>query len=310
MIDKIDIDAIMAGGLGTWLESKNQLREETKQKAFYQLGAGIIAAAIIAGIAIGMGWGMIAYFAAMVVGAGSIAWAARTKKKVTDELKEGMNGALAEAMGIRFYNNVYDEYEFDTAKTYDLLASYDDCYLEDCWEGEMGSSNFKLYECKLTEERGSGKNRRTVTTFKGIIMRLHFARDFHGTTLIQRDAKIRFTLFGDNKKRGGQKLERIKMVDPRFEDAFDVYGTDQVEARYLVHPEYCERLIDLEKQFQGSKLKALFHGGDIILTMHIKKNLFESGSLNPEHDRNLLAKTVAQFASLAKLVTVLQERAR
>lgn len=73
---------------------------------------------------------------------------------------------------------------------------------------------------------------------------------FLATTLVRRDGS-KFTLFGDTKTYAGQKLERIKMVDPRFEDTVDIYGTDQVEARYLVHPAYCERLLDLEREFAG-----------------------------------------------------------
>jgi hypothetical protein len=99
------------------------------------------------------------------------------------------------------------------------------------------------------------------------------------------------------------------MVDPRFEDAFDVYGTDQVEARYLVHPAYCERLIELEQEFEGDRLAALFLGGDLIVTLQTG-NMFESATLNPKRDRELLGKTIAQFGSITKLVKLLNERPR
>jgi hypothetical protein len=31
-------------------------------------------------------------------------------------------------------------------------------------------------------------------------------------------------------------------------------GTDPVEARYLVHPAYCERLIEMEQEFDGGQI--------------------------------------------------------
>ena len=99
------------------------------------------------------------------------------------------------------------------------------------------------------------------------------------------------------------------MGDPRFEDAFDVYGSDQVEARYLVHPAYCERLLELERDFFGEKLCALFHQGDLLVTIHTD-NLFESVTLDPEKDRELLATTIDQFASIQRLIQTLNERPR
>jgi hypothetical protein len=160
----------------------------------------------------------------------------------------------------------------------------------------------------MIERRGSGKDRRDVTVFKGVILTLRFARDFHGVTLVERQ-RLRLTLFGDSQTKNGMKLDRVKMVDPRFEKSFDVYGSDPVEARYLVHPAYCERLVALEERFQGKSLKALFHKGDVVVVVD-SEDLFESASLNPDRDRDLLGRTIEQFRALAEMMTSLNERRR
>ena len=227
---------------------------------------------------------------------------------MVNSLKAEMNGALAKALQIDYSVAGFSGQEFEHACEFELLPSYDDRYLQDQWHGQIEGTDFLLYEAKLTETRGSGKNRRTVTVFEGVLLRFQFARPFLATTLVRRDG-FKFTLFGDTKSYGGRKLERIKMVDPRFEDAFDVYGTDQVEGRYLVHPAYCERLLDLEKEFDGEKLAALFLGGDLIVTLRTG-DIFESATLNPEQDRELLGKTIGQFGSIARLVKLLNERPR
>jgi hypothetical protein len=180
--------------------------------------------------------------------------------------------------------------------------------LEDQWQGKIGDTDFLLYDAKLTEEQGSGKSRRTVTVFEGIILRFRFARPFLSTTLVRRDG-FKFTLFGDDKSFGGQVLDRVKMVDPRFEDAFDVYSSDPVESRYLVHPAYCERLLELERDFYGSKLAALFRHGDLIVTVNAE-NMFESATLDPAQDRELLGRTITQFGTMARLIELLNERPR
>ena len=99
------------------------------------------------------------------------------------------------------------------------------------------------------------------------------------------------------------------MADPRFEDAFTVWSNDQVEARYLVHPEYMERLVAVEQAFAGDNLRALFREGQLLIVLE-SGNMFESGSLDAEDDRRLLERTIAQFAALADLAAQLNERER
>ena len=55
-----------------------------------------------------------------------------------------------------------------------LLPSYDDRKFEDLIEGDRAETHFSLVECKLTEERGSGKNRRTVTVFQGLLFHIQY----------------------------------------------------------------------------------------------------------------------------------------
>lgn len=308
MISLPDVDTLMAGGLREWLDGKAAERAEAKKKMYtvIAVGGGISVLAFFVGL--WMNLGGFGYFIAAGCGAMTAFWANKIRQKMVDELKQEMNGALAKALQIDYSVAAFSGQEFEHACEYDLLPGYDDRYLQDQWHGQIDGTDFLLYEAKLTETRGSGKNRRTVTVFEGVLLRFQFARAFLGTTLLKRDG-FKFTLFGDSKSFGGQELERIKMVDPRFEDAFDVYGTDQVEARYLVHPAYCERLLDLEKEFDGEKLAALFLGGDLIVTLRTG-NIFESATLDPSQDRELLGQTIGQFASIVRLVKLLNERPR
>lgn len=308
MIALPDVDNLMADGLQDRLDSLMAERAKAKEKMIWTGAGGIVSAVLVGFIFHTFGLSEIGYFAASVVGGGALAWARNIRQKMINSLKHEMNGALARSLQLDYSVAAFSGQEFENARTYGLLPTYDDKYLQDQWHGSIDGTDFLLYEAKLTEEQGSGKNRRTVTKFEGVVLRFQFARPFMGTTLVRRDG-FKITLFGDSKSYNGQTLERIKMVDPRFEDAFDVYGTDQVEARYLVHPAYCERLIELEQEFEGDRLAALFLGGDLIVTLQTG-NMFESATLNPKRDRELLGKTIAQFGSITKLVRLLNERPR
>lgn len=308
MISLPDVDTLMAGGLRARLDALSAERAKAKEKVYWTGGGGVVIGILVAAILMIFGARQSAMFAAAIIGGGAIAWANSIRQKMVNALKQEMNGALAAALQIDYSVAAFSGQEFERACQYDLLPSYDDSYLQDQWHGSIDGTDFLLYEAKLTETRGSGKNRRTVTVFEGVVLRFQFARAFLGTTLVRREG-FKFTLFGDSKSYGGQTLERIKMVDPQFEKAFDIYGSDQVEARYLVHPAYCERLLELERQFEGEKLAALFLEGDLIVTLQTG-DMFESATLNPEQDRERLGQTIGQFASIVQLVKLLNERPR
>ena len=309
MIDLPDVETLMAGGLGDWLDQKAAERAKAREKVRWTSIAGVVIAGLLALIAFAFGAPFqLIMFGAVVIGGGFFAWANHIRQTMVNSLKQEMNGALARSLGIEFQVSPLSGPEFERAYEFDLLPTYDDSYFHDAWHGVVGGTDFLLYETKLTETRGSGKSRRTVTVFQGILLRMRFARDFIGTTLVRREG-FKFTVFGDAKTYAGQKLERIKMVDPRFEDAFDVYSSDQVEGRYLVHPAYCERLLELERDFFGDKLCALFHGGDLLVTIRTE-DLFESATLDPAQDRQLLGQTIDQFASITRLIQTLNERSR
>lgn len=308
MIALPDVDSLMAGGLAQWLDGQVQLRAETRARVFKIMACAFGAALIIAFFffVAGLPPALGIFLATVSFGLLS-AYANSVRQKVVNNLKTEMNGALAKALSIDYSVGVSTGLEFQTAETY-LLPSYDDSYFQDQWHGSIEGTDFLLYEVRLTETRGSGKDRRTVEVFKGVLLRFRFARPFLGTTLVKREG-FKFTLFGDSKTFDGQALERIKMVDPKFEDAFDIYGSDPVEARYLVHPAYCERLLDLERQFEGEQLRAVFKQGDLVLALETG-NMFESASLKPEEDRERLGKTIGQFGSMVSLVQLLNERPR
>lgn len=312
MIERPDADALMAGPLGEWLASQNASRAEAIEKSARYTKNGIIAAVVLGLAALALFRSFEAgMFGAMVpFGIGTL-MAFNARKKVTDTLKQGINAAIAQALDLRYAMTDLPPDLYERAKAFGLLPGHDNEALEDDWSGALGAQDFRLHEAKLTEERGSGKNRRTVTVFEGTLMTIAFTRRFHGITLVERDGRHRGFFGGqkDSIKLDGHALNHVAMVDPRFEDAFNVWSNDPVEARYLVHPEYIERLIGIEEAYQGKNIRALFHDGELLIVLETG-NQFESGSLQASDDRMLLERTIDQFEALASLAGKLNERAR
>ncbi len=314
MIERPDANALMAGPLGSWLETQNAARAEAKAKARTRQIIGIGAACAVAVLVILMdGQIVMALQFGFLTGAAGFGWAEFARRPVINRLKGGINGAIAEALGLKYSVEVTPGQSFQQAKDFELVPSYDDASFQDLWWGQVGDRPFTLHEAKLTEQRGSGKSRRAVTVFEGSILLIGFNRNFIGTTLVERQGQHRsFLGLGSESEEvtvAGIPLKRADMTDPRFEERFTVWSDDAVEARYLVHPDYIERLVKVEEAFAGQKIRALFRKGDLLIAIETG-NMFESGSLEPGEDRVLLERTIAQFGALADLASQLNERPR
>jgi Protein of unknown function (DUF3137) len=315
MIERPDADALLAGPLGDWLTSQNADRAAAKAKVAFRQKLAVAAACVVA-------FGYILINGSDIIGAlqfgffagvAGFGWAALASRPVLTRLKSGINGAIAKALDLEYSASVTPGKVFERAKTFEMVPSYDDDSYEDLWWGVLGTQPFTLHEAKLTEERGSGKSRRTVTVFAGSIISIGFTRNFIGTTLIERKSAHRSWLgLGGAKERitlNGIELGHVDMVDPRFEEAFAVWSDDGVEARYLVHPDYAERLTAVELAYAGKNIRALFSEGELLIVLE-SGDLFESGSLDAGDDRALVGRTIEQFTALTELATKLNERPR
>src|SRR5688500_8334962 len=109
--------------------------------------------------------------------------------------------------------------------------------------GRKNAGGYSILEAKATRTEGSGKNRRTVTIFKGLIIRLDFNKNFGGHTVVVPDAesKILGGLFGEAESRRRKDIARLENVD--FEKIYSVYCTDQQEARYILTPKFMELVL-------------------------------------------------------------------
>ncbi|MEP7221924.1 MAG: DUF3137 domain-containing protein, partial [Novosphingobium sp.] len=303
MLERPDPDALLSGDLGQWLAGEGTMRSAASARASrIQTAAIALACALSVTVLLTTKFNVIsAGQIGLFVGVGGLGLAEWSKRPAIRAIKGGMNGAIARALQMDYSTAARPGAEFELARDFGLLPKYERSSFEDMWRGTIGDRSFQLYEAKLEQKRNSGNNRSWETVFQGSLITVDFARRFHGVTLIER-AGQRKKLFGllgekDAITLAGYGLGRVDMVDPRFAREFAVWSNDQVEARYLVHPDYVERLMAVEQAFAGEKLRALFKDGQLLIVLE-SGNLFESGSLDAEKDRQLLAKTIDQFGTL------------
>ncbi|MEL7196860.1 MAG: DUF3137 domain-containing protein [Pseudomonadota bacterium] len=312
---RADVQSLMGGELGQWLDEQSSMRAQAKEKAFWRWTIGTcIALPVLAFMWFApIGFGDFKFIISFLAFAGISSWGYRPISEAKKAIKVGINSAIAKSIGIFYEHDVDPGFEFEHCKTYDLVPGYDRDTFEDRWFGKLEGHGFELYEAHLEERRGSGKNRRWETVFRGAVISMEFGRDFYSTTLLQRAGKHKswFGLGGrkDQVKFDGHELSIVDQVHPSFEDVFDVYSDDQVEARVIVHPSFVEHLLAIESAFQGDAVRAIFKDGSMIIAVE-SGNLFESGSLNASGDQQRAEEAAEQFASLAKLALAINQTER
>ena len=81
-------------------------------------------------------------------------------------------------------------------------------------------------------------------------------------------------------KKYEKPLDKVNLEDPMFSKKFDVYSSDQIEARFWVTPAFMERFQNLTTAFGTKKAKCSFYDGDkIMFAISTDKNLFEIGNI-------------------------------
>ena len=186
--------------------------------------------------------------------------------------KDNIVGGVCRFLGWTFAEKIEQPANFEIFEFLGLIQkNHTRSSFEDMMAGEAHGANFQFYEAHLERREGSGKNRKWVTKFRGQLLALKFDQNFLGKTIVLRDGG-----WLQRKKKGDMK--RVGLVDPVFEKIFEAYGTDQVEARYLLTPTFMQRLVDLEKSVNGSKIRFGFMGGQLLIAVETA-NRYEPGSM-------------------------------
>jgi len=185
-----------------------------------------------------------------------------------------------------------------TTKPFEILPAYDKYRGEDLL---MHAGTFEASELKLTETRGSGKNRRTVTTFKGLALKFRLPRKVSAPIIMRPDGGMLGNWLG-----GSRGRERITLEDPVFEKLFEVYSSDQIESRRVLQPALMLRMVQFAHLMEnwgrdintlpdgsrpgelpdpdqlaakGIKFSAGFTDNGLLMLVPCKKDLFQPGSL-------------------------------
>jgi hypothetical protein len=142
--------------------------------------------------------------------------------------------------------------------------------------GKIGETQLAFSEIHAEYRSGSGRNRHYETIFKGLFFIADFNKSFMGRTIVLPDTAERLfghmgTLF-QSWNVGRDPL--VKLEDPEFEKLFAVYGTDQIQSRYILSTSLMKRITDFRKK-TGKNVFLSFTGSKIFVALSYYKDLFE-----------------------------------
>lgn len=148
---------------------------------------------------------------------------------------------------------------------------------DDFIQGKIGETAIRFSEIHAeyytTDKDGK---RQYHTIFKGLFLIADFNKHFNGETYVLIDTAEK--LFGKLgkifQKANFVRPQLIKMEDPIFEKAFVVYGSDQIESRYILTPAMMERMMKLKEK--SSKVQFSFKNSQVNIALPVSKNLFEA----------------------------------
>lgn len=214
-------------------------------------------------------------------------------KDVRTGTKENIVGSVCKFLGFSFQSKMSESWQLVEFLELGLVTkNFTRSSFEDKISGKAHGAEFILHEAHLERREGSGKNRKWVTKFRGQLLRIQFNKKFLGRTVVLRDK-------GWLQRKKKNDMKRVGLVDPAFEKTFEAYGTDQVEARYLLTPTFMQRLVDLENSVEGKNIRFAFTGGQLLIAIETG-NRYEPGSMfepliNPARTQNILDEIGAIF---------------
>ena len=193
----------------------------------------------------------------------------------TARYKSTVVPALARAIDPQLEYNAHQGIPESTFVGTELFNTTPDRFqTEDLIQGTYGKTFLQLAEIDAEERRtrrDSDGKRETyyVTIFDGLLLIADFHKHFHGRTFIFPDnAEKLFGNFGRffQKMGGRSNTNLIRLEDPEFENAFAVYATDEIEARYILSTAMMRRILEMRKRF-GADIRIGFKASSLVLAV-------------------------------------------
>jgi hypothetical protein len=247
---RFDREAVLAAA-GPKLGALQQEARAAAGRIKVVLGfAAVLPVAIFASM-FGLGLGVLPFLAFVVFVAVLVIVGLDAAKKIFAARSKVLE-AIAPALGLTYarapapidlsaFEGTYYQAVFKHARCVDLLS------------GVRRGAAFQIFDATITARSkgsdGEWRYNEPPKWLEGVnfamtrVVRVEVAGRWTARTVILRDLGV------GNRLQQPKGMDPVRLADPRFEKIFEVYSTDQTEARALLDPSVMERLTALEELF-------------------------------------------------------------
>lgn len=165
---------------------------------------------------------------------------------------------------IKWYNNC-EVIKTDEIRKTGLFKVIADRFTDDEFVGDYHGVKFRMSETRFRVNEHIG--------FTGVILAFEANKSFESHTII-------VSKLAPDRHRS-LNLEPVILEDPKFCRDYNVYSSDQTEARYLITPSFMERFRKLKVAFKTTDIACAFLKNKVIFALDneglsgLSKNLFE-----------------------------------
>lgn len=212
---------------------------------------------------------------------------------------------------LQYFESFHYQYKktifVDVAKTR-LLDAYDMREGDDYFEGAYKNVPIKVSEEKFTQRKLVYRNNKphyeTVEVFHGILILLDMNKNFSGQTVVLQDKGF-FNVFSkiSHNLKG---LSNVKLEDSVFEKEFEVFASNQIEARYLLTTAFMERMLKLRAAYHADKIEFSFFNNQLFIALETNRDMFEATSLFKTClNKKLVEEAYLQIVSIFAIIDIL-----
>ena len=269
---------------------------------------------------------------------GNIEWIKHDKTKTWEDREYSDLNNKSQQEILEFIDKIEKgQYRLDRFDRSGLFLDYNEKYLDDEFKCVYKGVPFNIYEIMLF--KNLGKN--SYTAFNGIVINYKYNKKIKNRTVVATKGNttkkqnfmysLIFSAFASLEifkhgyshgklifaiilflisayfewkfKKYEEPLNIITLEDPKFNKKFDVYSSDEVEARYLVTPLFMELLNNLKTVFNSKEIKCSFFDDNFMLAISTNEDIFEIGDINvPCTDMKFILQFWKELSSIYKMV--------
>jgi len=224
------------------------------------------------------------------------------KQSVVQPISELMQGDLSYEPTVGIPQDVFETINL-------VKGNYDHYTSSDLFIGSIGETHFEFAEVCIKENQSTDSTlfKTKLKLFEGLVFIANFNKSTTGKTIICPDifggkyGKLAALAMKEIFPTSG--LERVKLEDPLFESHFEVFGSDQVETRYIISTSLMERLLTMRSK--GFHIGASFEENNLYLLVFLNRKLFNASVFRSVKNEDKLISIIENLTFMTDVVSTL-----